>query len=189
MGSVPAKTSLHDVCEPPSERFWSLGALTLVRDKVCENAMHGTAVSQVSQGPGTVRYEQYLVPGPWKRSSPLRWVAKHQTHHKVIHMRSPTVYRFQFSRCSVGFHTEVLHPSRGAFVHSRKIYRLSLQAEELRSSFRSTMGYFQKNQNHNAVKAVGFKEKNTSHSWCGRLEIKQWRTMIETLLERLGWHP
>lgn len=125
----------------------------------------------------------YLAPGKGQQWSNTK-------HHQATHICIPTVYRFQFGRCSVGFDAEVLHPSGGAFVHAGKIYRLSLQAKMLRSSYRSTMDEAKNNnQYHNPVKGVGLNEKNMSHSWCGGLKVKQRRTMIETLLERLGGHP
>lgn len=51
--------------------------------------------------------------------------------HKATHFALPTIYRFEFSWRGVGFHVEVLHPSAGAFVHSRKIDRLPLQGKIL----------------------------------------------------------
>lgn len=124
------KSALH-MWTPHTDCLQSLGPLTLVRDEVCENAMHGATVCQVVQSPRAVRYEQGLVPGPWNRSAQRHWAGKHQNVHKVFHFGFPTVYRFQFSWRSVGFHVEVLHPSAGAFILSRKIYRLPLQGKIL----------------------------------------------------------
>lgn len=124
------KSALH-MWTPHTDCLQGLGPLTLVRDKVCENAMHGATVCQVVQSPRAVRYEQGLVSGPWKRSAQLHWVGKHQNMHKVIHFGFPTIYRFEFGGCSAGFHVEVLHPSAGAFIHSRKIYRLPLRGKIL----------------------------------------------------------
>lgn len=132
------KSALH-MWTPHTDCLQSLGPLTLVRDKVCENAMHGATVCQVIQSPRAVRYEQGLVSSPWKRSAQLHWVGKHQNMHKVIHFVFPTIYRFEFSWWSIGFHVEVLHPSASAFIHSRKIYGLPLQGKILNVGSRWNM--------------------------------------------------
>lgn len=74
------KSALH-MWTPHTGCLQSLGPLTLVRDKVCENAMHGATVCQVVESPRAVRYEQGLVSGPWKRSAQLQWVGKHRNVH------------------------------------------------------------------------------------------------------------
>lgn len=98
--------------------------------------MHGAAVCQVIQGPGAVRYEQYLVSGPWERGQGdfAEWSNANKRMGKAMHVIIPTVYRFEFGRGGVGFHTEVLHPSGRDFIHSRKIYRLPLQVKKTKSS-------------------------------------------------------
>ena len=105
--------------------------LTLLGDEVCEDAVQRAAVCQVVQRPGAVWEEQRLVSSTWRGSSWHDWAkSNHQStwkqpiYHEIIFL---TIYGFKFGWCCVGFHVEVLHPSSSAFIHSNKVYWLSLQ--------------------------------------------------------------